>query len=104
MAARLAPTTVRSKHQSMHHFVATASWDAQHVLNRVAEIVIPIIKESGPITSWIVDDTAVPKKGEHSVGVSHQYCGQLGKQANCQVAVTLSVANDAASLPIAHQL
>lgn len=44
MAARLAPTTVRSKHQSMHHFVATASWDAQHVLNRVAEIVIPVIK------------------------------------------------------------
>jgi len=104
MAARLAPTTVRSKHQSMHHFVATSSWDAQRVLNRVAAIVLPAIEKSGPITSWIVDDTGIPKKGEHSVGVSHQYCGQLGKQANCQVAVTLSIANDAASLPIAHQL
>jgi SRSO17 transposase len=53
---------------------------------------------------WIVDDTAFPKKGTHSVGVHHQYCGQLGKQANCQVAVTLSIANHHASLPIAYRL
>jgi SRSO17 transposase len=104
MAARIAPRAVRSKHQSMHHFVATSTWSAQRVLNRVADIVIPAIEKSGPITSWIIDDTGIPKKGKHSVGVAHQYCGQLGKQANCQVAVTLSVANDAASLPIAHRL
>ena len=46
----------------------------------------------------------IPKKGKHSVGVSHQYCGQLGKQANCQVAVSLSIANTFASLPIAYGL
>src|SRR5438093_11512847 len=53
---------------------------------------------------WIVDDTGFPKKGTHWVGVARQYCGQLGKQDNCQIAVSLSVANDHASLPIAYQL
>jgi SRSO17 transposase len=53
---------------------------------------------------WIVDDTAFPKKGKHSVGVARQYCGALGKQDNSQVAVSLSVANDHASLPIAYWL
>jgi SRSO17 transposase len=48
--------------------------------------------------------TDYPKQGTHSVGVHHQYCGQLGKQANCQVAVTLSIANHHASLPIAYRL
>jgi SRSO17 transposase len=57
-----------------------------------------------PIRAWIIDDTGMPKKGTHSVGVARQYYGQLGKQDNCQVAVTLSVANDHASLPIAHRL
>ena len=59
---------------------------------------------AGPIEAWIVDDTSFPKCGTKSVGVHHQYCGQLGKQANCQVAVTLSVANHHASLPIAYRL
>jgi SRSO17 transposase len=57
-----------------------------------------------PISVWIIDDTGMPKKGQHSVGVAHQYCGQLGKQANCQVAVSLSVANAHASLPISYGL
>lgn len=52
----------------------------------------------------IVDDTGFPKKGTHSVGVARQYCGQLGKQDNCQVAVSLSVANEQASLPVAWRL
>ena len=52
----------------------------------------------------MVDDTGIPKKGIHSVGVARQYCGQFGKQEGCQVAVTLSVAADHASLPIAHRL
>jgi SRSO17 transposase len=60
--------------------------------------------QRGPIEVWIIDDTGFPKKGTHSVGVHHQYCGQLGKQANCQVAVTLSIANHHASLPIAYRL
>ena len=54
--------------------------------------------------SGIIDDTGFPKQGRHSVGVARQYCGQLGKQDNCQVAVSLSVANHHASLPVAYRL
>ena len=57
-----------------------------------------------PVTAWILDDTGFPKKGPHSVGVARQYCGELGKQDNCQVAVSLSVASAEASLPISWQL
>jgi SRSO17 transposase len=53
---------------------------------------------------WIVDDTGLPKKGSHSVGVAHQYCGQLGKQANCQVAVSLSLSTERGSLPVQWRL
>jgi len=53
---------------------------------------------------WIIDDTGFPKKGKHSVGVARQYCGQLGKQDNCQIAVSLSIATQRGSLPIAWQL
>jgi SRSO17 transposase len=70
----------------------------------VREMVLPRIEKDGPIEAWIIDDTAFPKQGKHSVGVHHQYCGQLGKQANCQVAVSLSIANHAASLPVAWRL
>jgi SRSO17 transposase len=62
------------------------------------------MKQSGPVVAWIVDDTGFPKKGTHSVGVARQYCGQLGKQDNCQVAVSLSVATHHASLPVAWRL
>ena len=65
---------------------------------------LPAIERSGPIEAWIIDDTGFPKKGRHSVGVTRQYCGQLGKQDNCQVAVTLSLANHDASLPVAYRL
>ena len=74
------------------------------MLGKVQELVVPSITRREPIQAWIIDDTGIPKKGEHSVGVHHQYCGQLGKQANCQVAVTLSIANHHGSLPIAHRL
>ncbi len=67
-------------------------------------MVLPAITRSGPIEAWIIDDTGFPKKGRHSVGVTRQYCGQLGKQDNCQVAVSLSLANHDASLPIAYRL
>jgi SRSO17 transposase len=74
------------------------------VLAKMREMVLPQIELHGPIEAWIIDDTGLPKKGKYSVGVSHQYCGQLGKQANCQVAVSLSIANHHASLPVAYQL
>src|SRR3954469_17759235 len=104
MAARIAPSAVQAKHQSMHHVVAKAAWDDAAVLAAVRRSVLPAIERHGPIAYWIIDDTAFPKKGKHSVGVARQYCGQLGKQDNCQVAVSLSVANDQASLPVAYRL
>lgn len=104
MAALLAPGQVRQRHQSLHHLVAEAPWEDAAVLTAVREYVLGAITKRGPIEAWIVDDTGIPKKGRHSVGVARQYCGQLGKQDNCQVAVTLSVATAAASLPIAYQL
>jgi SRSO17 transposase len=104
MAARLDPSHVQAKHQALHHVVAQADWDDAAVLAAVRAQVVPAIERQGPVRYWIVDDTSFPKQGTHSVGVARQYCGQLGKQDNCQVAVSLSVANDQASLPIAYRL
>jgi SRSO17 transposase len=104
MAARTAPARTAAQHQSLLHFVGIATWSDEQVLARVRAMVLPAIEKDGPIEAWIIDDTSFPKHGKHSVGVHHQYCGQLGKQANCQVAVSLSVANHAASLPIAWRL
>src|ERR1700758_4479764 len=104
MAARLDPTHVQAKHQSLPHVVAQADWDDAAVLAAVRAQVLPAIERHGPVLYWIVDDTSFPKQGTHSVGVARQYCGQLGKPDNCQVAVSLSVANDHASLPIAYRL
>src|SRR5260370_30639936 len=102
MAAITAPGRTAAQHQSLLHFVGQAAWSDDDVLTKVRQMVLPQITRDGPIEAWIIDDTGIPKKGQHSVGVSHQYCGQLGKQANCQVAVTLSLANRHASLPVAH--
>ena len=104
IAAVTAPCEVPAQHQRLLHFVANAPWPDEPVLAKVRELVLPAIERHGPIEAWIVDDTSFPKCGSKSVGVQHQYCGQLGKQANCQVAVTLSIANHHASLPIAYRL
>jgi SRSO17 transposase len=104
LAAVTAPAQVAAKHQSLLHFVGNAPWSDAAMLAKVGELVLPAIERSGPIEAWIIDDTGFPKKGRHSVGVTRQYCGQLGKQDNCQVAVSLSLANHDASLPIAYRL
>src|ERR1700684_864528 len=104
MAAVTAPAHVSAQHQRLLHFVANATWSDEQMLAKVRELVVPSIVRHGPIEAWIIDDTSFPKQGSHSVGVHHQYCGQLGKQANCQVVVTLSIANHHGSLPIAYQL
>jgi SRSO17 transposase len=104
MAARVAPDNVRRAHQSLHHFVADAPWNDEAMLETVRGWVLPRMKENGPVVAWIVDDTGFVKKGKHSVGVARQYCGQVGKQENCQVAVSLSVTTAQASLPIAWRL
>ena len=103
-AAVTAPSRVSAKHQSLLHFVGQAGWSDEAVLGLLRDWVLPQIGRHGPIRAWIIDDTGFPEKGKHSVGVARQYCGPLGRQDNCQVAVSLSVANDAASLPIAWRL
>src|SRR6516165_6705706 len=104
MAARLAPDDVQRMHQSLHHFVANAPWSDEALLERVRHFVLPVMKRNGSVVAWIVDNTGFVKKGTHSVGVVRQYCGQVGKQENCRVAVSLSVATEQASLPIAWRL
>ena len=100
MAARIDPLHASARHQALHHFVAQAEWSDAEMLRRVAQWVVPKMDLCGG-GFWIIDDTAFPKKGTHSVGVARQYCGVLGKQDNCQVAVSLSLANEQASLPVA---
>jgi SRSO17 transposase len=104
MAAMTAPERVAAQHQSLLHFVNQAPWSDEKVLAEVRKMVVPALERHGPIEAWIIDDTGLPKKGRHSVGVGRQYCGQLGKQDNCQVAVSLSIANHHASLPVAYRL
>src|SRR5713101_6836194 len=123
MAALTAPDRTAAQHQSLLHFIGQAPWSDEQVLAKVRELVLPELERHGPIEAWIIDDTGFPKKGRHSAGVTRQYCGQLGsrrckatpaasrskatargKQDNCQVAVTLSIANHAASLPVAYRL
>ncbi|WIM10191.1 IS701 family transposase [Enhydrobacter sp.] len=104
LAAVTAPERTAAQHQSLLHFVGEGGWSDEKVLAKVRTIVLPVIERAGPIEAWIIDDTSFPKKGMHSVGVARQYCGQLGKQDNCQVAVSLSLANAHASLPVAYRL
>src|ERR1700712_320404 len=105
MAAHIDPMHASARHQALHHFVAKADWSDAALMQRVREWVVPAlasyaVDEAGYY--WIIDDTGFPKKGKHSVGVARQYCGQLGKQDNCQVAVSLSIAHEHASLPVAY--
>ena len=104
MAAVTAPERTAAQHQSLLHFVGEGRWSDEKVLAKVREMVLPEIVRHGQIEAWIIDDTGFPKQGRHSVGVARQYCGQLGKQDNCQVAVSLSIANHHASLPVAYRL
>lgn len=104
MAARLEPENVQAMRQSLHHLVTKAPWSDEVLLQQVRSYVLPAMRKQGPVVAWIVDDTGFPKKGKHSVGVTRQYCGQVGKQENCRVAVSLSVATWNSSLPVAYRL
>ncbi len=104
MAARLAADHVRRMHQSLHHVVADAPWSDEAVLDRCLDFVMPAMLRRDPVMAWVVDDTGFPKKGRESVGVARQYCGQVGKQDNCRVAVSLSVTTEKASMPVAFRL
>ena len=105
LAAAIDPQHVRSMHQSLHHFVADSPWSDEAVLGAVQSWVLPKMTSAKDALRFLIaDDTGMPKQGEHSVGVARQYCGQLGKTDNCQVAVSLSVATEHASVPIKYRL
>jgi SRSO17 transposase len=104
MAEKVSPARVAAKHQSLLHFVSQSAWSDEAMLAKVRELVTPALAAHGGVEAWIVDDTGFQKKGSHSVGVARQYCGRLGKTDNCQIAVSLSIANHQMSLPIAYRL
>jgi len=103
LAAHIDPLHVSAKHQSLHHLVAHSEWSDRAVLQCVRDWVVPKLGGKRGFY-WIVDDSGFAKKGVHSVGVARQYCGQLGKQDNCQVAVSLSLASERGSVPIDWRL
>ena len=104
IASIVAPARVAAAHQSLLHFVGQSAWSDVAMLAKVRELAAPAFAAHGGVEAWIVDDTGFQKKGSHSVGVARQYCGRLGKTDNCQIAVTLSIANHHVSLPIAYRL
>jgi SRSO17 transposase len=104
MAARVDPRHVSRAHQSMHHFVANAPWEERELLAVARDYALAQLERHAPVGAWVVDDTAIPKKGAHSVGVAWQYCGVLGKEANCQAAVSISLTNRTMSVPAAWRL
>jgi SRSO17 transposase len=96
MAGRLSD----GNEQNLQQFVNQSPWAWQPVMRRIAERMVPQI---GP-DAWVIDDVSFPKDGHMSVGVAHQYCGALGKQANCQVAVSVHAVTDTASCPLQWRL
>ncbi|MGH7464627.1 MAG: IS701 family transposase [Longimicrobiales bacterium] len=104
MAAKVDPRHVGRAHQSMHHFVANAPWEERELLAVARDYALAQLERHAPVSAWVIDDTGIPKKGNQSVAVTWQYCGALGKQANCQVAVTVSLANKTLSVPAAWRL
>src|SRR5258705_6410597 len=102
MDALTAPERVAAQRQSLFRFISQGGWSDEAVLGKVREMVVPEMEPHGPIEAWIIDDTGLPKQGKHSVGGTRQYCGQLGKQENCQVAVTVSLAHQHSTLPVAY--
>jgi SRSO17 transposase len=97
MAARLPGADV----QALRQFVGQSPWEVEQVQRRLAHKMVDLLSEA---QVWILDETAFPKAGEHSVGVARQYCGTLGKVANCQVAVSLHWSSEAASCPLLWRL
>lgn len=87
--------------QALRQFVGQSPWAVEAVERQLARKVVDLLTDP---EVWILDETSFPKAGEHSVGVARQYCGALGKVANCQVAVTLHWSSAEASCPLGWRL
>jgi SRSO17 transposase len=87
--------------QSLQQFVTDSPWDEQTVWRAIRQEIIPHLE---PIEAWVIDETGWVKQGKHSVGVAHQYCGAVGKNANCQVSVELTTSNGWVAAPIGGRL
>src|SRR3954452_6795220 len=89
-------------HDQLQHFVASPAWDDAPLRRLLVEQADALV--GGPDALLVVDDTALPKKGERSVGVARQFCGALGKRANCQVLVSLTLARGEVPVPLGLRL
>jgi len=87
--------------QSLQQFVSASPWSDRALWTAVRKEIIPHLE---PLEAWIVDETGWLKQGQHAVGVSHQYCGAVGKSANCQVSVEVVVSDGAVAAPVAGRL
>jgi len=87
--------------QKLQQFIADSPWDEQEVWRAIRREVVPVME---PLAAWIIDETGWLKQGKNSVGVAHQYCGAVGKQANCQVSVEVVVSDGQIAAPVAGRL
>ncbi len=98
MAARVAPGDV----QQLHHFIAASPWATAPLEEELVHQADRLV--GGPDAALVIDDTALVKQGQHSAGVARQYCGELGKRANCQVLVSLTLARGEVPVGVALRL
>src|SRR4051812_20913578 len=98
MAARVAPADC----DQLHHFISSPAWQTAPLAAVLAHEADRLV--GGPGAGLIIDDTPLPKKGEHSVGVARQYAGVLGKTANCQALVSLTLARGEVPVLVALRL
>ena len=96
MAARL-----KVDSQSLQQLVTSSPWSDEALWRAIRQEVVPHLE---PLEAWVVDETGWLKQGQHSVGVSHQYCGAVGKQANCQVSVELVASDGWVAAPLGGRL
>jgi SRSO17 transposase len=93
---------IQDPEQALQQFLNQSPWDEQKVCQRYRRVMAESL--ASPRGIFVIDDTSFPKQGKHSVGVQRQYCGQLGKKANCQVAVTVHYVSPKGHFPTALRL
>lgn len=104
IASRIDPEHTMARFKTFQRFVGCSEWD-DHAVRRAAYTwAQPVLARSGGVLAWIFDDTGFVKQGQHSVFVQRQYTGTVGKVCNCQTAVSMSIANQALSVPLDYEL